>query len=220
MEEEAKSSSADDGNLAEKKLKDEESRYERFAKTGGVAVVLGLLLEVVLAALFPNGQSVLEEWGPVFSDALIALGVASEVLFAAIARSKTESLKLLSDARVSEANERAAKAFQRAEEEHNAQVKLEANLQPRSINLEQLKVIHGLRGRFTAVNIGYETDAETSLFARQLRDALVSAGILVTMFPRAADIHIFNSLIYEPKGVDVEPLSRYLQSLMCFRRSP
>lgn len=77
----------------EGELRKAEARYERLAMWGGAAVVFGLVMEVTLTAAFAKGQSFIEEWGPVFADALIAVGVASEVLFAARARSKAEGLK-------------------------------------------------------------------------------------------------------------------------------
>jgi hypothetical protein len=84
----------------ENELRKAESRDESIAMWGGAVVVFGLVVEVVLTFAFAKGQSIIEEWGPVAADALIALGVACELGFAARARSKTEALKLLSDARL------------------------------------------------------------------------------------------------------------------------
>jgi hypothetical protein len=107
-------SSADSGDSRERELKKAESRYDELAKFGGIAVVLGLLIEVVLTVRFPKGVTYLERWGPVFADALIALGVTGEVIFAARARSKAEALKVISDQKVVGANTAAAQAHERA----------------------------------------------------------------------------------------------------------
>jgi hypothetical protein len=100
----------------EDRLRRSESKYETIALWGGAVVIFGLVVEVVLTAAFAKGQSIVEEWGPVFADALIALGVACEVGFAAKARSRTEALKLLADKKVSEANERASEAQLKTEQ--------------------------------------------------------------------------------------------------------
>jgi hypothetical protein len=106
---------ANDGD-GEDKLRKAEARYESLAMWGGAVVVFGLVIEVALTAAFPKGLSIIEEWGPVFADVLIALGVASEVLFAARARSKTEALKRLSDEKVRLSDEKIAEAKVRAAE--------------------------------------------------------------------------------------------------------
>jgi hypothetical protein len=128
-------SSANNGDAIEDKLKEGEDRDDTLAKLGGVAVVLGLLAEVWLAFKFAKGVSVLEHWGPVVADVLVAAGVATEILFAARARSKAEARKLLSDSKVAEANERAAEANRKAEE---AALELARFKAPRILNNEQL----------------------------------------------------------------------------------
>ncbi len=104
-------SSADDDGDDE--LKGAVSKNETLAEWGGVAVIFGLVVEVVLTAAYRHG-SIIEAWGPVFSDALIALGVAAEILFARKARSKAEVLQRRSDNRVAEARTIAAHAHERA----------------------------------------------------------------------------------------------------------
>jgi hypothetical protein len=101
------SSPSDEGNDA---LRKSISRNERFAQFGGVAVVFGLVVEVALTAEYGQGESVIERWWPVFANALIALGVVAEILFAAKARSGSEILQHRSDEKVAEANARAAEA--------------------------------------------------------------------------------------------------------------
>jgi hypothetical protein len=90
------------------------SRNEGIALYGGLTVVLGLLLEVVLAAKFHAGKSVLENWGPVIADSLVALGVAAEIAFARLSASGREELQRRSEEKVASANERGAAANERA----------------------------------------------------------------------------------------------------------
>jgi hypothetical protein len=96
------------------------SRNESIALYGGLTVVLGLLLEVVLAAKYHAGKSVLENWGPIFADALVALGVAAEIVFARLSAAGREELQRRSEEKVASANERGAAANERA-----AQLELE-----------------------------------------------------------------------------------------------
>ena len=49
-------SNADSGDIREGELKEEESRYDNLAHFGGIAVVLGLIIEVVLTASFPRAR--------------------------------------------------------------------------------------------------------------------------------------------------------------------
>jgi hypothetical protein len=125
------SSANDEGD---NKLREAVAKNESRAQWGGAAVVFGLVIEVVLAATYPHGKSIIEEWGPVVADALVALGVAAEILFAAKARSKAEALQRLSDEKVSEANARAAEANQKAQEAILELAELRA---PRALTPEQ-----------------------------------------------------------------------------------
>ncbi len=179
----------------EDKLNDRAIKYERFGLLGGISVIVGLLFEVGLAWKYAKGHSILEEWGPVFADTLVAAGVATEVFFAAKARSATEIIRQLSNEKVASAVECAANAdLTRAE--------LEAKLLPRILNQAQWDFIQSLKGKFSIVSIAYETDAETAWFAGQIRDAFFAAGISVAMYPRAADVHSFGTFIFEPNGFD------------------
>jgi len=51
---------ASDGD-DEDKLRNAEAKYELLAIWGGAALVFGLVVEVVLTAAFPKGQSIIEE---------------------------------------------------------------------------------------------------------------------------------------------------------------
>ena len=51
-------SNADSGDIREGELKEEESRYDNLAHFGGIAVVLGLIIEVVFDRKFPQGRDI------------------------------------------------------------------------------------------------------------------------------------------------------------------
>jgi hypothetical protein len=99
----------------DEQLRESISANETLAEWGGVAVVFGLIVEVVLTAVYRHGDSIAEAWGPVGADALIALGVAAEILFARKARSKTEVLQRRSDEKIAASNARTAEAELRTE---------------------------------------------------------------------------------------------------------
>jgi hypothetical protein len=170
------------------RFKKQISTNEGRAKLGALAVLAGLLLEVALAFKFRTHKSFLEEWGPLIADALIAIGVYVEIHFGRKASN--------------ESAERVAEATARAAEADRKRVELEVKLQPRSLNEEQWDLIQGLRGKLTSVGIAFETDAETCWFAGQIKDAFCSAGISVDIYRRAAEVHSFGILIYEPRGFD------------------
>ena len=125
------------GESGDDELREAVSKNEAWAEWGGAAVVVGLIVEVVLTSAYRHGASFIEAWGPVFADALIALGVAAEILFARKARAKAESLQHRSDEKIAEANARAAEANRIAEGERLARIKLETGLASRRLTSEQ-----------------------------------------------------------------------------------
>jgi hypothetical protein len=178
---------ADDGD-SEEKLRKDEARYESLAIWGGIAVVFGLIVEVALTAVFAKGQSIVEEWGPVGADALVALGVAGEVLFAARARSKTEALKNLSDQKVVEAKMTAAQAHERAA----VLEKEAADARERTAAIEKLtawrritpqqysQIVDALREQAPLIDlmVEYERgDSEAFSYAREIAWLFESAGV-------------------------------------------
>ena len=161
---------------------------ERWAEGSALAVIAGLVLEVGIAFSHPPFNSFWEHWGAVVADTLVALGVAGEVLFGRMGRTRQNELTRRSDKKLTEAIDRATE--------------LENKLRPRAINQEQWDLIQTLRGQYTAINVAYETDAETWWFANDISRALYVAGITVGIFSRSADVHSFGSLIFEPNGFD------------------
>jgi cell division septum initiation protein DivIVA len=181
-------SSANNGDAVEDELKEGEDRDDTLAKLGGVAVVLGLLAEVWLAFKFAKGVSILEEWGPIVADALVALGVTTEILFAARARSKAEARKLLSDAKVAEAQKTAADAIERAAilekeaaEARERTAEIEKLTAWRRIKPEQYSsIIKAIRASAAEIDLLVEYErgvAEAFSYARQIAWAFQQAGV-------------------------------------------
>jgi len=65
--------SSPDDNGSDDELRKTISQNETHAEWGGAAVIFGLIIEVVLTSTYRHGESIIEGWGPVFADALIAL---------------------------------------------------------------------------------------------------------------------------------------------------
>lgn len=91
------------------------SGFENLADWCAWLVVLGLVLEVALAAGISD-SAIVNKWGLVGSDALVALGVAGEILFSRKARILSEERQQLSNKQVAAANERASIADARVQE--------------------------------------------------------------------------------------------------------
>ena len=89
-------------------IEDNESR----AEWGAWAVVAGLVIEIVLALSVSLGMDKkwLENWGTVFADCLIVLGVYCEIHFGRKASAGNVELRRRSEQKVAEANSRAAEA--------------------------------------------------------------------------------------------------------------
>ena len=83
---------------------------ENLSKYCGWAVVAGLIVDVYLAWEYQGHSTWIENWGPVFANVLIALGVFGEIHFAGRVSKSEEELRRKSDEKVAEANARAAEA--------------------------------------------------------------------------------------------------------------
>jgi hypothetical protein len=180
------------------------SKNETLAEWGGAAVVFGLLIEVVLTATYRHNESVIEGWGPVFADALIALGVAAEILFARKARSKSEALQLRSELKVAEANARAEESNRLALE---AQLDLAKFRSARSLDRAQterfIEKARVFEGTTFQCGIG-SVDSDQFALALHLVDALRKAGWRDSNWRAGQSI---SSFIGSAIGLGIGPIS-------------
>jgi hypothetical protein len=116
-------------NASEGDLEAAASSCETFAKWCGAAVVLGLIIEVALAAKHPPFDSFIGIWGSVIADSLVALGVFGELLFSAIGSKCHGELQRRSKLMVAESNRLASEAQLEI-------ARLRKRLGPRQINSE------------------------------------------------------------------------------------
>jgi hypothetical protein len=89
---------ADDGSL-ERSVES----CDIWAERSAIAVIVGLVLEVGIAFTHPPFDSFWEHWGAVLADMLVALGVAGEVLFGRMGRSRQSELTRRSSGRLAQA---------------------------------------------------------------------------------------------------------------------
>jgi hypothetical protein len=81
---------------------------------GGALVIFGVIATVTIAAVHPQYDSFLEQWGSAIADGLVAVGVAIEIKFGQMAGLRQDELRRRSDEKVAEANARAAEANERS----------------------------------------------------------------------------------------------------------
>jgi hypothetical protein len=166
---------------------------ERWSARATLAILLGIFIEI--GSLFWFQHDPVERLIGVIANALIGIGLVVEYIAILRAIVASGDANRESDEKIAEANERAAQA-------DLARAELEDKLRPRELNQAQWDFIQELTGQFEQVNIGYETDAETRWYAMEVQKAFFAAGIRVALYPRAADVHSFGTLIYEPQGFD------------------
>jgi hypothetical protein len=90
------------------------SSCERWAIASGLLVVLGLIVEAVVAFIHPSYDSPVETWAPFIADTLVALGVAGEVLFTMMSSRRHSELLIRSNAKLTDAIMRAGEATKKA----------------------------------------------------------------------------------------------------------
>lgn len=121
---------------------------ELLAEFSGIAVFVGLVVEVLLAYRHASPESFEGIWGSVVADSLVALGVAGEILFSKMGSARQRELQRRSDIAVAEANERAQHAIKEA-----------AEIRERAAKVEQLTAWR---------HVPKDTRAELVAFLRQI----------------------------------------------------
>jgi hypothetical protein len=198
-------------NALDDQLEGASGSCERWGMGFAGLVVISVIAELIIAWAQPPYLLFLTE--SAITDAAVAIGIAGEVLLGTIWNNRIQTeLRKRSNASLAAAVKVAGIANERAAKADLARAELEDQLRPRQLNQAQWDFIQGLAGRFEQINIGYETDSETWWYASEVQKAFFVAGIKVGMYRRAADVHSFGTLVYEPHGFEgsrprtVEPL--------------
>src|SRR5437868_5824766 len=184
-------------------IEDNESR----AEWGAWAVVAGLVIEIVLALSVSLGMDKkwLENWGTVFADCLIVLGVYCEIHFGRKASAGNVELRRRSEQKVAEANSRAAEAQLETERLRAANLSVQRLLTPRRISMfdkdgdaqirqARFKVVAAFAG--TKALLQWVPDLEAKRLAGDIAHALASAEWQIQIVDEAAPL-IAPGLIFD-----------------------
>jgi hypothetical protein len=165
------------------KLREEIFRNETRSEYGAWAVVVGLVIEVVLAVAFRSDKSFIENWAPVLADCLIALGVYCEIHFGRRVKTAAEELQRLSDEKIAEAEARASEANQKAQEAILELAKFRA---PRALTGEQMMRIAEKLNQFSGTEYDvalHSNDPELLGFLFFIEFTLLRAGWKALAWP-------------------------------------
>jgi hypothetical protein len=155
--------------------------HERLIGQGQVMLVLGLLVELLIAFYYLHGKTVVERWGPFIADVLVFGGVFIEVHAGRKSGDARAELQRRSEEKAAEFNLLAAQANERAKNAEVELVKLQAQLAPRELTKAQYDRLQKLKGIVSAINITTPSDQDAVQYAAQIAHALGDAGIQVTI---------------------------------------
>jgi hypothetical protein len=162
-------------------------RSERWAFCGGIAVIIGVSAEAVLAYRHATTTHFEAIWGPVIADSLVALGVAAELWFSGRASIRQREIQRRSDIAVAEANERAQQASKDAADTRERAAKIEQLTAWRHVpKNKQAELVTYLQkvGTSIRIHIDYQTgDPEAFSYAREIANIFKEAGIDVNSKP-------------------------------------
>jgi hypothetical protein len=94
------------------KLRDDVEVNESRSHWAAWIIVIGLLIEVAVALSYPSGRTALENWAPVLTNIMIALGVYGEIHFSGKASRSQKRLQSIADEKLADALNRASRAEQ------------------------------------------------------------------------------------------------------------
>ena len=92
---------------------------------------------------------------------------------------------------------------ERAAEAERELLETQTYQQPRQLTKAQFDAIQTLRGKYKAVNVAYESDADSVMFATELAVSLAAAGIKCELFPRSGAAHSTGGItLYDPNAFE------------------
>lgn len=147
-----------------------------------IAVFIGLLGEIIIIFAFSKDKPRSETVLSFICGSVIAIGVFGEYRFGSKAAQGNAQLQGISDRKVADLNTEAWNAQEMAESERLERIKLEAIVAPRSLSLEQQRLIVASLHRFSGHSVrlsSYGLDGEGAALGAQIISALRSAGIVV-----------------------------------------
>jgi hypothetical protein len=164
----------------ENELEGASGSCERWSIWCGFLVIVGIIAEFAIAMIEPPYGLFLKL--SAVPDAGVAIGIVGEVLFGILNNRLQTELRARSNAKLSEAIERAAKT-------DLARVELEKQLSARTLTQESFDILQKLKGKIPAVIVASDADSEPAWFANIIAIALQKAGIDVGIVTRGAHAH-------------------------------
>jgi len=167
-------------------LEKAEERCEAAALAGGFLVIVGLIVEVVIAYKHPLSNQWVEKWGSVGADFLVAIGVSVEVLLGMLGRRYQSELTRRSKDRLSEATRSAGEANERAEEARKRTAEIERLTAWRRVDPSKatgiICSIAPLTDDITLLVEYQQSDPEAYLYARDILSIFWQAGVKSVLF--------------------------------------
>jgi hypothetical protein len=141
---------------------------------GGI-VVVAVAAEVLIAAVNLPYGSFFEHWGNVFAGAIIALGVAGEVMFARMGHGRDGELKRRAGLEIARLGDEAAQANNHAQQ---AQLELAKFKAPRSLTPTQAGILASIVRPFSKTPFSFlvAPGAEPLAFLQQIGVVLTQEG--------------------------------------------
>ena len=150
------------------------SRNEFIEEFGGWLVVIGLIIEVVLALVFHSNEPWYEQWPLVVANVIIVIGVWVEIHFGGNARAEA-------NAKTAEAHERAAILEKEAADAHERTAKIERLTAWRRIGEAEAKeLVSSIIPFAEQIDLLIEfqrDDPEAYLFSREIVNIFWRAGV-------------------------------------------
>lgn len=185
---------------------------ETWSRWAAWVIVAGLVIEAVLALTFPSGKTVVENWGPIAADIMIALGVYGEIHFSGRAARKQKELQSISDQELANAIQIAAQASEKAARLENdaaqaraEQERLKAQLAWRAIAPESASKLKSiLSGHPGGINVQHiANDPEALYLAIQIANIFGNAKWQVGMLSvTMGGVVIFGTFIPDTQSPD------------------
>jgi hypothetical protein len=184
-------------------LKGQLSRQRAWVVGGAIAVIAGLIAEVVLAVVFHQNEPFWEKWGTVLATVLIAVGVLVETVFGHKGDATSDTLQKLADQRTAEANKRAEEAKERTVQAELQLAKLWERVVPRVVTPEMREKLKGLQGLVARIAVTWQRSAEPANFGGHVALALKKLPSLsVNCPPSAPGDWALGIFVVYPAGMD------------------
>lgn len=168
-------------NAAESQLGRASDSCERWEWGCAGLVVVAVIAEFIIAGIHPPYDSFLEQWGTATADAVIALGIVGEVIFGRLDTRYQTELRKRSNAKLSDAIDRAAKLEKEAADARGRVADIERLTAWRRVSDEQTgQIAAAIRHMADDIDVlvEYDTsDKESWAYSLEITKVFVAAGV-------------------------------------------